>query len=84
LGNKNIDICISINNSITFGRKDIIKEEKELKEDSKEIKFEDILNNIQIIQKNSDEFLQRILNTNPHLLNKENKKENEEEGEGVD
>ncbi len=71
-------INMAVNDKI-YSNKDIIdiENKNKLKLDSE--KYEDILTNIDIIKASSDNFIQSILDNNPHLKNIKDKKPKDEE-----
>ena len=74
-------INVTINDKV-YSNKDIIDVENKDKLDKESEKYENILSNIDIIKNSSDNFLQAILDNNPHLKNiKEKKTDNDEIGE---
>ena len=74
-------INVTINDKV-YSNKDIIDIENKDKLDKESEKYENILSNIDIIKNSSDNFLQAILDNNPHLKNiKEKKTDNDEIGE---
>ena len=74
-------INVTINDKV-YSNKDIIDIENKDKLDKESEKYENILSNIDIIKNSSDNFLQAILDNNPHLKNiKEKKTDNDEVGE---
>ena len=74
-------INVTINDKV-YSNKDIIDIENKDKLDKESEKYENILSNIDILKNSSDNFLQAILDNNPHLKNiKEKKTVNDEVGE---
>ncbi len=74
-------INVTINDKV-YSNKDIIDIENKDKLDKESEKYENILSNIDILKNSSDNFLQAILDNNPHLKNiKEKKTDNDEVGE---
>ena len=74
-------INVTINDKV-YSNKDIIDIENKDKLDKESEKNENILSNINILKNSSDNFLQAILDNNPHLKNiKEKKNDNDEVGE---
>ena len=74
-------INVTINDKV-YSNKDIIDIENKDKLDKESEKYENILSNIDILKNSSDNFLQAILDNNPHLKNiKEKKNDNDEVGE---
>ena len=74
-------INVTINDKV-YSNKDIIDIENKDKLDKESEKYENILSNIDILKNSSDNFLQAILDNNPHLKNiKEKKNDNNEVGE---
>ena len=74
-------INVTINDKV-YSNKDIIDVENKDKLDKESEKYENILSNIDILKNSSDNFLQAILDNNPHLKNiKEKKNDNNEVGE---
>ena len=65
----------------TYSNKDIIDIENKDKLDRESEKLENVLANIDIIKSSSENFIQSILDNNPHLKNIKEKKDNNEEAE---
>ena len=66
-------INATINDKV-YSNKDIVDVENKDKLDKKSENYEHILSNIDIIKNSSDNFLQAILDNNPHLKNIKEKK----------
>ena len=71
-------INVTINDKV-YSNKDIIDVENKDKLDKESEKYENILSNIDIIKKSSENFIQSILDNNPHLKNIKEKKPNNDE-----
>ena len=77
-----LGINVNINGKI-YDNKDIIDINNREKLDKESEKYENILSNIDILKSSSENFLQSILDNNPHLKNVKEKKPENEEIEGV-
>ena len=73
-------INVTINDKI-YSNKDIIDIENKDKLDKESETLEKVLSNIDIIKSSSENFIQSILDNNPHLKNIKEKKDINEEGE---
>ena len=73
-------INVTVNDK-TYSNKDIIDIENKDKLDKESEKLENVLSNIDIIKSSSENFIQSILDNNPHLKNIKEKKDNNEEAE---
>ena len=77
-----LGINANINGKI-YDNKDIIDINNREKLDKESEKYENILSNIDILKSSSENFLQSILDNNPHLKNVKEKKPENEEIEGM-
>ena len=73
-------INVTVNDK-TYSNKDIIDIENKDKLDKESETLEKVLSNIDIIKSSSENFIQSILDNNPHLKNIKEKKDNNEEAE---
>lgn len=71
-------VTIDLNGKIS-DENDIISNSDNKKLNKAPKNYTDIIQNIELLKESTDAYLQKIIDTNPHLLTKEKKQNNEEE-----
>lgn len=71
-------VTIDLNGKIS-DENDIISNSDNKKLNKEPKNYTDIIQNIELLKESTDAYLQKIIDTNPHLLTKEKKQNNEEE-----